>query len=161
MFQEFKEFIRRGSVFDMAVGIIIGAAFGKIVSSFVGDVLMPPIGLLVGHVDFSNLFLNLGGSSVSRLRRTNRNQRVCIDREPRGHPGVEASGQRTHQRESLFKQRAGHTGRRGFVGSGAVEDDLPVLWKLRKLSVDFRKLERPCARDAARVSAARRPRPDV
>jgi large conductance mechanosensitive channel len=52
----------RGSVVDLAVGIIIGAAFGKIVTSFVNDVLMPPIGLLLGQVDFSNLFLNLSGN---------------------------------------------------------------------------------------------------
>lgn len=55
MIKEFKEFAVKGNVIDMAVGIIIGAAFGKIVSSFVGDVIMPPIGVLVGGVDFSNL----------------------------------------------------------------------------------------------------------
>ncbi len=59
MFKEFKEFAMRGNVMDMAVGIIIGAAFGAIVGSFVADVLMPPIGLLLGHVDFANLFLVL------------------------------------------------------------------------------------------------------
>jgi large conductance mechanosensitive channel len=63
MFKEFKEFAMRGNVVDMAIGIIIGAAFGKIVSSFVADVLMPPIGLLLGKVDFSNLFINLSGQS--------------------------------------------------------------------------------------------------
>jgi large conductance mechanosensitive channel len=57
--KEFKEFAMRGNVMDMAVGIIIGAAFGKIVSSFVKDVLMPPIGLLMGNVDFSNLAITL------------------------------------------------------------------------------------------------------
>jgi large conductance mechanosensitive channel len=67
MFKEFKEFAMRGNVLDMAVGIIIGAAFGKIVSSFVADVLMPPIGLLLGKVDFSNLFINLGGQSYPSL----------------------------------------------------------------------------------------------
>ena len=56
MFKEFKEFAMRGNVVDMAVGIVIGAAFGTIVKSFVSDVLMPPIGLLLGGVDFSNLF---------------------------------------------------------------------------------------------------------
>ncbi len=55
MMKEFKEFAVRGNVVDMAVGIVIGAAFGKIVSSFVGDVIMPPIGVLLGGVDFSNL----------------------------------------------------------------------------------------------------------
>jgi large conductance mechanosensitive channel len=59
MLKEFKEFVMRGNVLDMAVGIIIGAAFGKIVSSLVSDVLMPPIGLVLGSVNFSNLFLNL------------------------------------------------------------------------------------------------------
>jgi len=57
MLKEFKEFAVRGSVVDMAVGIIIGAAFGKIVDSLVKDVIMPPIGLLLGRVDFANLFL--------------------------------------------------------------------------------------------------------
>lgn len=59
LIQEFKAFAARGNVIDMAVGIIIGAAFGKIVSSFVGDVIMPPIGLILGGVDFSNLAVTL------------------------------------------------------------------------------------------------------
>ncbi len=59
MLKEFKEFAVRGNVVDMAVGIIIGAAFGAIVGSFVADVIMPPIGLLLGNVDFSNLFVVL------------------------------------------------------------------------------------------------------
>ncbi len=59
MFKEFRDFAMRGSVVDMAVGIIIGAAFGAIVKSLVDDVLMPPIGLLLGQVDFSNLFVVL------------------------------------------------------------------------------------------------------
>ena len=62
MLKEFKEFAMRGNVLDMAVGIIIGAAFGKIVSSAVDDVIMPPIGRLVGKVDFSSLFINLTAS---------------------------------------------------------------------------------------------------
>ncbi|PHQ26929.1 large conductance mechanosensitive channel protein MscL [Marinobacter guineae] len=57
--KEFKEFAVKGNVMDMAVGIIIGVAFGKIVSSFVADVLMPPIGMLIGNVDFSNLMITL------------------------------------------------------------------------------------------------------
>ena len=61
MIREFKEFIMRGNVVDLAVGVVIGAAFGKIVTSFVEDILMPPIGLLLGGVDFSNLFINLSG----------------------------------------------------------------------------------------------------
>jgi large conductance mechanosensitive channel len=67
MLKEFKEFAMRGSVLDMAVGIIMGAAFGKIVTSFVGDVLMPPMGLVLGRVDFSNLFINLSGKSYASL----------------------------------------------------------------------------------------------
>lgn len=67
MWKEFKEFAMRGNVLDMAVGIIIGAAFGKIVSSFVNDVLMPPIGVLLGKVDFSNLFITLSGQSFATL----------------------------------------------------------------------------------------------
>lgn len=59
MFKEFKEFAMKGNVVDMAVGIVIGAAFGTIVKSFVSDILMPPIGLLMGNVDFSNLFIVL------------------------------------------------------------------------------------------------------
>lgn len=59
MFKEFKAFVMRGNVVDMAIGIVIGAAFGSIVKSFVDDVLMPPIGLLLGNVDFSNLFITL------------------------------------------------------------------------------------------------------
>jgi large conductance mechanosensitive channel len=67
MFKEFKEFAMRGNVLDMAVGIIIGAAFGKIITSFVGDILMPPLGLLLGKVDFSNLFISLSGQSYPSL----------------------------------------------------------------------------------------------
>ncbi|MDD3579674.1 MAG: large-conductance mechanosensitive channel protein MscL [Desulfobacca sp.] len=65
MFKEFKEFALRGNVVDMAVGIIIGAAFGTIVKSLVDDVLMPPIGLLLGNVDFSDLFLTLRAGKVA------------------------------------------------------------------------------------------------
>lgn len=67
MFSEFKKFAMRGNVVDMAVGIIIGAAFGRIVSSFVNDVLMPPIGLMMGGLDFSSLFVNLGDTAYESL----------------------------------------------------------------------------------------------
>jgi large conductance mechanosensitive channel len=67
MLKEFKEFAMRGNVVDMAVGIIIGAAFGKIVSSFVSDIIMPPIGVLLGGVDFSDIFINLSGGSYDSL----------------------------------------------------------------------------------------------
>jgi large conductance mechanosensitive channel len=61
MLKEFKEFVMRGNVVDLAIAVIIGGAFGKIISSFVEDVLMPPIGLALGNMDFSNLFINLSG----------------------------------------------------------------------------------------------------
>ena len=67
MLKEFKAFAMRGSVLDLAVGVIIGAAFGKVVSSFVEDVIMPPIGRLLGHVDFSSLFFNLSDKSYDSL----------------------------------------------------------------------------------------------
>ncbi|MBT8099308.1 MAG: large conductance mechanosensitive channel protein MscL, partial [Gammaproteobacteria bacterium] len=67
MLKEFKDFAMRGNVVDMAVGIIIGAAFGKIVSSLVKDVIMPPIGKMMGNVDFSNLFVNLGDTAYESL----------------------------------------------------------------------------------------------
>lgn len=64
---EFKKFAMRGNVMDLAVGVIIGGAFGKIVSSLVDDVIMPPIGLLLGRVDFSNLYFNLSGQEYASL----------------------------------------------------------------------------------------------
>ncbi len=67
MLKEFKAFIMRGNVLDLAVAVIIGGAFGKIVTSLVNDVLMPPIGLIVGKVDFSSLYLNLSGETYATL----------------------------------------------------------------------------------------------
>ncbi len=67
MFKEFKEFATRGNVLDMAVGIIIGAAFTTIVSSLVDDILMPPLGLVLGQLDFTNLFITLGGGEFASL----------------------------------------------------------------------------------------------
>ncbi len=67
MLKEFKEFAIKGNVLDMAIGVIIGGAFGKIVSSLVSDVLMPPIGLLMGKVDFSSLFVDLSNTSPASL----------------------------------------------------------------------------------------------
>jgi large conductance mechanosensitive channel len=67
MFKEFKEFIARGNVLDLAVAVIIGGAFGKVISSLVNDIVLPPIGLLLGKVDFSNLFINLSGVSYASL----------------------------------------------------------------------------------------------
>jgi large conductance mechanosensitive channel len=67
MLKEFKEFAARGNVVDLAVGVILGGAFGKIVSSLVDDVLMPPIGMLLGGVDFTNLFVSLNGEKYASL----------------------------------------------------------------------------------------------
>ncbi len=67
MLKEFKEFAMRGNVLDMAIGVVMGGAFGKIVSSMVSDVLMPPIGLLTNNVDFSNLFINLSKQDYPSL----------------------------------------------------------------------------------------------
>jgi large conductance mechanosensitive channel len=67
MLKEFKEFAMKGNVLDMAIGIIIGAAFGKIITSLVADVIMPPIGLILGRVDFSSLFVSLSGTHYDSL----------------------------------------------------------------------------------------------
>lgn len=67
MFKEFREFAARGSVVDLAVGVIIGAAFGKIVTSAVDDLIMPPIGMLLGRVDFKDLFVVLNGATYPSL----------------------------------------------------------------------------------------------
>ena len=66
-FEEFKKFIARGNVMDMAVGVIIGGAFGKIVTSLVNDVIMPPIGMAMGKMDFNNLFITLNGKEFATL----------------------------------------------------------------------------------------------
>ena len=67
MLKEFKEFAMKGNVLDMAIGVIIGGAFGKIITSLVSDVLMPPLGLVLGKVDFSSLFFNLSGTPQPSL----------------------------------------------------------------------------------------------
>ena len=68
MISEFKTFAMRGNVIDLAVGVVMGAAFGKVVTSLVEDVIMPPIGRLLGNVDFSNLFINLSGTHFATLK---------------------------------------------------------------------------------------------
>ncbi len=70
MLKEFKEFISRGNVIDLAVGIIIGAAFTAIVNSLVNDIIMPPIGLILGGIDFSNFFITLKGESLATVKAT-------------------------------------------------------------------------------------------
>jgi len=72
MFKEFKEFAVRGNVLDLAIGVIIGAAFGKIITSLVDDVIMPPIGMLLGPVDFSNRFVSLTGKHYDSLAQAKR-----------------------------------------------------------------------------------------
>jgi large conductance mechanosensitive channel len=67
MLKEFKEFVMRGNVLDLAIGIIIGTAFGRIVTSLVNDIIMPPIGLLLGKINFSALYINLSGQSFASL----------------------------------------------------------------------------------------------
>jgi len=78
MLKEFREFVMRGNVIDMAVGIVIGLAFGRIITSFVNDVLMPPIGLLLGKMDFTNLFVVLTGSRQPTLAATKAGGAVAI-----------------------------------------------------------------------------------
>jgi large conductance mechanosensitive channel len=79
MLKEFKEFAMRGNVMDMAIGIILGAAFGKIITSFVSDILMPPIGLMMGKVDFANLFLTISGTAESTLAKAKEAGAVTIN----------------------------------------------------------------------------------
>ncbi len=67
MLKEFKSFAMKGNVLDMAIGIIIGAAFGRIVTSLVNDIIMPPIGIILGQVDFANLYINLSGTAYASL----------------------------------------------------------------------------------------------
>jgi large conductance mechanosensitive channel len=68
LFKEFREFAVKGNAVDMAVGLVIGAAFGKIVTSLVNDIIMPPLGLLLGQVDFASRFLNLSGTHYATLK---------------------------------------------------------------------------------------------
>lgn len=79
MLKEFREFVMRGNVLDLAVAVIIGGAFGKIVASFTNDVLMPPIGLLLGKVDFSNLFITLSGQVYPTLAEAKKAGAVTIN----------------------------------------------------------------------------------
>ncbi len=79
MLKEFKEFAMRGSVVDLAVGVIIGAAFGAIVKLLVDDVIMPPIGLLLGGIDFSNLFITLSGDTFNTLAQAQEAGAVTIN----------------------------------------------------------------------------------
>jgi large conductance mechanosensitive channel len=77
---EFKKFALRGNVMDLAIAVILGGAFGKIVSSFVADIMMPPIGLLLGKVDFSNLYLSLSGQHFATLEEAKKSGDRLLDR---------------------------------------------------------------------------------
>ncbi|PIR43615.1 large conductance mechanosensitive channel protein MscL [candidate division WWE3 bacterium CG10_big_fil_rev_8_21_14_0_10_32_10] len=77
--EDFKEFAMRGNVIDLAVGVIIGGAFGKITTSLVNDIIMPPIGLVLGKVDFANLYLNISGGSYSSLQQAQQAGAVTIN----------------------------------------------------------------------------------
>ncbi|GAB4499140.1 MAG: large conductance mechanosensitive channel protein MscL [Anaerolineales bacterium] len=79
MFAEFKKFALRGNVMDLAIGVILGAAFGKIVTSFVNDLLMPPLGLLLGGVDFTNRFITLKGETFATLADAQANGAVTLN----------------------------------------------------------------------------------
>jgi large conductance mechanosensitive channel len=79
VFKEFKEFAMKGSVLDLAVGVVIGAAFGKITSSFVSDVLMPPLSLLLGRVNFTNLFITLSGDTFATLEEAKKAGAVTLN----------------------------------------------------------------------------------
>ena len=79
MLKEFKKFAFKGNVMDLAIGVIVGAAFGKIVSSLVKDILMPPLGLLVGKVDFSNLFITISGEKYDTLAKAQEAGSVTIN----------------------------------------------------------------------------------
>jgi len=79
MLKEFKQFVARGNVVDLAIGVIIGAAFGKIVTSFVNDILMPPIGLLLGNVNFADLFITLSGGAYATLEEAQAASAVTIN----------------------------------------------------------------------------------
>ncbi len=79
MLKEFKEFAMRGNVLDLAVGVIIGAAFGKIVSSFVEDIIMPPIGKLLGHGNFTDFYINLSGGTYKSLADAKTNGAATIN----------------------------------------------------------------------------------
>ncbi|GAB2692863.1 large-conductance mechanosensitive channel protein MscL [Paenibacillus thermoaerophilus] len=79
MLKDFKKFVMRGNVLDLAVGVIIGTAFGKIVNSLVNDILMPPLGMLTGKVDFTNLFITLSGEAQDTLEKTKQTNAITIN----------------------------------------------------------------------------------
>lgn len=113
MWKEFKAFVMRGNVLDMAVGIIIGAAFGRIVSSLVNDIIMPPIGLLLGKVDFANLFIVLSNPSGQAL--------PSVQAAKQGCWGGYSQLRLAHQRRS----RLSHRGLGAFPGDPGFQPPAP------------------------------------
>ena len=102
MLKEFKTFIMRGNVLDLAVGIIIGGAFGKIISSFVNDILMPPLGMIMGKINFADLFINLSGKpypTVAAAKAAGAPRRRCQQVCPSGH--LSAAGQKSVRKISM------------------------------------------------------------
>ncbi len=79
MLKEFKEFALRGNVLDLAVGVIMGAAFGKIITSLVDDIIMPPVGLVIGGVDFANLFIDISGKHSQTLAQAKENSAATMN----------------------------------------------------------------------------------
>ena len=124
MLKEFKEFAMKGNVLDMAVGIIIGAAFGKIISSLVADIIMPPVGRMMGGLDFSNLFLNLSGGEYPQGRQGRGRGDDQRGRVPQhGHRFLDCRDR------DLFAgaQREPHASARRGSACGAVHEALPVV----------------------------------
>ena len=136
MLKEFREFAMRGNVVDLAVGLILGAAFGAIVTSFVNDVIMPPVGMLLGGVDFANLFVLLkAGKTATAVRQ----RRHCQGRR-RSHPQHRRLHQHDHQLRLRcpldVRSREGHeccpaddaasAGRAAAAGKAAGRDSGPV-----------------------------------
>ena len=122
MLKEFKEFAMKGNVLDMAIGVIIGGAFGKIVTSLVSDVLMPPLGLVLGKVDFSSLFLNLSGTPQPSLAAAKAALRHRLDGLlARGFLGLGGDGVLQVEDDGVAVERA-RLLQRLEVGGGHVED---------------------------------------
>ena len=111
MLKEFKEFISRGNVIDLAVGVIIGAAFGRIVTTLVEGVIMPPLGLILGQIDFSSLFLVLNDAKG--------HSRVAGRRQGQGHPGDRLRP--VHQRDRELRHRRDRSIRADQAGEPAEE----------------------------------------
>ena len=125
MWKEFRDFIARGNVMDLAVGVIIGAAFGKIVTTLVEGILMPPLGLLLGNVDFSSLFTVTrclqGRPGIACRRKSQGNSRHCLRPVPQRHHWLShrgAGGLLDRQAGESHQERSGQAGRRRRCDQG-------------------------------------------